>query len=388
MQVFKAFLNIAKKRLPSISFYFIIFFTLIIFMIRNADANINSNFESTSLDVCVIDEDNSEASDAVTNYLDQIHNLIDLPNDPEIIQDNLYYRYVDYVLIIPEGFSDMLAEGNTSGLYTNVTIPGSANSLFVDQQIDAYTQTMQTYLAASYSLKDAIAATDKSVAERESIHTVSFTADTQDRSNNIFVYYRYLVYILLVLLISGLTPLLVTINAKQVQERTLCSSISTTSRMLQIILGSGCYSFVIWIIFMLAAILFYGKNFFTAYSLYGALNSFVFLLFSASFTVFVSNFAPSATIAHMIANVVSLCNSFLCGVFVPQNMLSDQIVKVSRFLPGYWYTRANDMLGGLCDASFDQKTYFICIGVEFLFAAAFFVASLVASKTQKQDLAN
>ena len=41
---------------------------------------------------------------------------------------------------------------------------------------------------------------------------------------------------------------------------------------------------------------------------------------------------------NMISNMLVLSMSFLCGVFINQELLSDGIVKAAHFMPLYWYT--------------------------------------------------
>lgn len=387
MQVFNAFIKIARKRLGTIITYFSIFAVLCFIMTSQRDTQFDSNFQSTSLDICIIDRDGSTASLALTDYLSSIHNRIDLPDDEEVLQDNLYYRYVDYILTIPEGFEEKLKNGTDSELLTNVKIPGSGNGAFIDQQIDSYLQTIQMYLAGGYTLENAIASTDSFLAESPDVTSVSFTKENSNDSDA-FYFFRYLPYVLVAILISGLSPLLVTMNEKDLRARTTCSSLSLSNHNLQVSLGATVYSLSVWLAFMLLGIIFYRTEMFTTNALYAMLNSFIFLLFTASVTLLISLFSPSPNIANMLSNVISLSMSFLCGIFVPQSMLSENIVKASRFLPAYWYTRANDMLGGLSDTALSIEGYWQSILVQLLFTVAIFVAILVTSKLKQQRTKN
>lgn len=387
MQVFNAFIKIARKRLGTIITYFAIFAVLCLIMTSQRDAQMNSNFQSTSLDICIIDRDGSTASTALTDYLSSIHNRIELPDDEEVLQDNLYYRYVDYILTIPEGFEKNLKNGATSKLLTNVKIPGSGNGAFIDQQIDSYLQTIQMYLAGGDTLENAIASTDSFLAESPDVTTVSFTKESSSDSDA-FYFFRYLPYVLIAILISGLSPLLVTMNEKDLRARTTCSSLSLSSHNLQVSLGAAVYSLFVWLAFMLLGVIFYGAEMFTTNALFAMLNSFIFLLFTASVTLLISLFSPSQNVANMLSNVLGLSISFLCGIFVPQSMLSENIVKASRFLPAYWYTRANDMLGGLSDEAMNPDFYWQNILVQLLFTVAIFVAILVTSKLKRQRTHN
>lgn len=48
---------------------------------------------------------------------------------------------------------------------------------------------------------------------------------------------------------------------------------------------------------------------------------------------------------NAIVNTVSLGSSFLCGVFVQQELLGETVPSIARFLPAYWYVKAVDISG-------------------------------------------
>ena len=85
----------------------------------------------------------------------------------------------------------------------------------------------------------------------------------------------------------------------------------------------------------------------------------------------------------MIANVVGLGMSFLCGIFVPQAILSDNLLQVSRFLPAYWYVRITNMFGSYSAEPFSMNFYWKAIGIQLLFFVAIFAIYLVANKQHK-----
>lgn len=385
MQLFKAFLKIAKHNLPAISIYFLVYAAMTFLLGTTSQKNIDANFQSKSLNICIVDEDHSVASEAVTSYLDEIHDLIELENDPSLLQDYLYYRSIDYILTIPDGFEEKLLAGDTTGLYTNVKIPGSSTGYFVDQQIKQYTQTLQLYMAGGYSLEEAIADANRSLMETEYVTSISFQEDTTADRKEIFYFYQYLPYIFTVLLISGLAPIIIKFQQKEIHNRTSCSSEPLTKRNLQIVLGSVCYSLLTWISFHILAFIAYRESIFSTNVLYATLNSFVYLLVAASITYFASSFAINNNTAHMIGNTLGLGMSFLSGVFVPQSMLSDGVLNVAKFLPMYWYERSNNMLAGFSKDAFNLNLYWTSIGIQLLFAGAFLACALVVSKIRRQD---
>lgn len=384
MQVSKAFFTIARKRLLTAFIYIAIYTFIILILSSTAEDSMKDNFSSVSLTIFIADEDQTPASRALCGYLDSLHEIADLNNDEEVLADQMYYRTLDYVLTIPAGFEDSLTSGKKEALLTDVKIPGSTNGYFVDQQISQYVQSLQLYLSGGYSLTEAIAETDKSIADAVSVTTVSFETEGSSSDSRVFYFFQYLPYIFIAILFSGLTPVLVTLNKKSIKNRTTCSALTLTSKNLQL---AGCcvvYSLVVWLLFAGLNVLFYGTDCFTANAMLAMLNSLVFLLFTAALALLVSYFAPDDNVINMAANIVGLSMAFLCGIFVPQTMLSPSVLNVGRFLPAYWYIRANNMLAGFGNEVFDLSIYRTCILIQLLFTAAIFCITLLVSRKRKQ----
>ena len=136
---------------------------------------------------------------------------------------------------------------------------------------------------------------------------------------------------------------------------------------------------------MVLYLILYGGEGFSVNILYAVLNSFVFLLFAAAMALLISCFSPSDNTVNMLANIIGLGMAFLCGVFVPQSMLPDSVLSVAKFLPAYWYVRANDMLGGFGKEVFDMEFYWLCIGIQLLFTVAIFAVTMVFSKQRRSQ---
>ncbi len=74
--------------------------------------------------------------------------------------------------------------------------------------------------------------------------------------------------------------------------------------------------------------------------------------------------------------------SFLCGVFVDQSLLGDSVLSIARFLPAYWYVRANNMLSGISDEAYSVNSFMSFLGIEAIFAAALFAVVLIINKSK------
>ena len=103
--------------------YFLIFCAIAVAAANNGSDPKNSSFKTASLEVGIIDEDNSAASETLCNYLETMHTLTPLPYDNAALLDGLFYRTIDYILILPDGFENKLLSGAKEDLYETVQIP-------------------------------------------------------------------------------------------------------------------------------------------------------------------------------------------------------------------------------------------------------------------------
>ena len=198
MQLFKAFFKIVKQNIVASCIYFAVFMALTFMLGNSSQENIDSNFQSRSLDLCIVDEDNSEASRIITDYLASIHNIQETPSDSNQLQDYLYYREVSYILTIPQGFEEKLLAGDTSDLYTCIKIPGSYTGEFVDQQLMQYTSSLQLYVKGGYSLSAAAEHANTTLESLEITESIHFESATDGKQKSIFYFYQFLPYIFIV----------------------------------------------------------------------------------------------------------------------------------------------------------------------------------------------
>lgn len=385
MQVFKLFVRIFRKRLGTICVYVGIYAIFMMLFVSSGKEAIDSQFTMSRIDISVIDREHSVASEALTEYLGSMHRLIEVEDDETAIQDHIYYRYVRYILIIPEGFEEKLAAGERSGLLQNVQVPGSAQGIFIDNQVDTFIQELQIYLAGGYSMEDAVAAVQNAGNGEDAVEVLQFTEAKESGSDMAFHFFQYLPYIYILLLTCGLAPILFAMSKKDVYERTICSSVSLIKRNVQTALGCGFFSLLVYVIFILLGFAFCGKDMLRPELPYLLINSGVFLIFTLALTFLLCTaFTLNDSALNLVANIIGLGMCFTCGVFVPQELLAKEVLQVSRFLPAYWYIKNNNVLGGLTEEAFTVSGFWTAVGIQALFAAGMFAAALVASKLKEQ----
>lgn len=393
MQVFKTYFRIAKKQLHGALIYIVIFAAIMFMMSSFSSEEASTRFQSSSLYITVIDEDQTEASEALISYLESIHNIVELPDDTqETLFDSLYYGKISYVLTIPSGYSGRLSDLNTEELITGSKLNNSARGYFIDQQISEYLNNVTLYLSGGYTLTEALTKTAAAFEGEPEVDLIDFDTKTETAVNSMMVYFfQFFPYIFLSVLILGMCPILIVFHQKELRCRIQCSSLSQRSKNLQLTMGCIVYTFLLWLLFMLAALVFYGPSDLLSHQ--GLLligNSAAFLPVGVAITLLLGTLISSnnknntTNVLNMVANVIGLGMSFLCGIFVPQYLLGDAVLAIAHFLPAYWYVRNSNMIGGFSGEAMSYSTYWTGIGIQLLFFAALFAIYLVAARQKKQ----
>ncbi len=383
MPVFNTYMKIVKKNLFMAVIYVGIFI-LLTFMFSGNFAQNKTTFEDSRLMISLIDKDNSDASKAFTDFIASKNDITDIGTDKDDILDALYYTRVDYVLMIEEGFEEKLSKGETTGLFTNYQIPGSFDGVYIENTINQYVSILSAYMVGGSDVTTALTKTAETMAEETQVKVELFSDEAtaaSDYPQRTQFYFNFLPYGLLGTLISVLSAVLIKINGREVSFRAKCSSTTASSQTMQILLGSIVLVLITWILFMLVGVIING-GMFTGKSWLAVLNSFVFILVAAGIAILISILKSDSRSIAMIANIISLGMSFLCGVFVEQGLLDEAVLSVARFLPAYWYIKANDMLMFTTAETFNTSEFMTCIGIEALFAAALFAVIMLVSKAK------
>ena len=381
MTVFKGFLLITKRNIHMMFLYIAIFLTIAISVQKMTGGN-QSGFAQESLNIAVIDRDGGKLARGLADYLAQYHTLVDLPDDPSVIQDRMFYREVYYIVTIPEDFEERCLYGDE--LLPVTKVPGSNSGFYVDQQINTFLNDVRVMAASGFSLADAVA---------EVIDNSKDTAQVTMLDKNGFggeqplhaVMFQFIPYILISILCYSLGAIMIAFHNPDVKRRMMCSAIPVRRQNHQLVLGYILVGIIVWIICTLMPFLLYGKDFVNDPNMpYYLLNSFLMTLVSLSLAFLVSTLISRDELISAVVNVISLGMSFLCGVFVDLDILGKGVRTFAQFLPVYWYELANNLLAGNQSLSRAQTVSLLTdYGMQLLFAAAILGVALVISRNRR-----
>ncbi len=361
---------------------YIIIYTIVAIMVGKATQSEGElDFIESKPSIYICDNDNSEISQGLSEYMFLKCEKKELSDNENDVSESLYFRTVDYVLNIPEGFGDsFLNDGEL--VIENIKIPGSKSGKFTDMYVDRYLSILKTNLSYEKSVEKAVSDTIRNLSDTTEVSVI--IKDDKNRDVNVMVYlFQFIPFIFIMVTICGMTPVIITFNRSEVKNRTRCSSVKNSSKNLQLTAGVIVYGLFVWLILTIISVCMYGSEVFTLTGLLFIVNSLVFMMVAVGIALVVSNFELRSGALSGIANVVGLGMSFMCGVFVPQYLMSEGMLNIAKFLPAYWYIKASNMLGGISGEVYEPGKYMMYISVQLMFAIALIVISFAISKRKK-----
>lgn len=384
MQILKAFFKVAAKLKGSIIMNISIFITIGM-IISGTVKDTDAVFEQSQLKVVVFDEDGTTESKALYDFVADNHKIVKMENDPEKLWDNLYYHNINYVLTIENGYAEKLRNGETDDLFTYSVDPQSYSCEYLNLHLRQYVSTLSTLMKSGDDFDSAQDETITILKNDTAVTARNFSEKSSGGMNiKLVVFMRYMAYILPAIMLTVLSRIIIELRSENIKNRTFCSPISSMKYNGQIIAGSVIFSVAIWALVVAISFLLSGGTASGENVALAIVNSLVFMLISTGIAVLISMcFSKNSFAIDMIANIVCLGMAFLCGVFVDQSLLGEKVLNVGRFLPAYWYVKAIDNIGQVGGAVFDSGAVWQFIGVEALFAAAFFALSMVAARFKK-----
>ncbi|MBF7097496.1 ABC transporter permease [Alkalibacter mobilis] len=384
MPVFKLCLKIFKKNIPVMMIYFGLFIAVSIMMITMSTPTDQTGFSVSKARVAFFSEENTPLVEGLKTSLAENADFIDIEDDQEILQDSLYYRKINYVLRIPQNFTaDFMTGADPKVIKTS--IPGSTSNVYVDLKIESYLNTARMYLdlipgISQEKIKSQVLSDMAEETEVEMLRRDSSGSET----GLMQYFFNYLAYTFMFIIIMGVSVIMLVFNDPIIKQRNSCSPFSTTKINLQIFLSILLFTFFSWIVLAGLSLTFAIDEIPNFNTKYYVLNSLIFALTSSALSYLIASLVKGREAMIAIANVVTLGSSFISGVFIPQDLLSEGVLKIASFLPTYWFVRGNRMISMLMEKSgpvFDEMVSSMLIQLGFAFG--FFILTMIVSKKKR-----
>ena len=376
MQVFNLFYKIVKTRWVSLLIYTVIFVLILNFADLGGG---DTSFTSSKMRLTLYDMDESAASKKLVDYISKNNEIIDYKNDKDVLIDALYYTSTNYVITINKGFEEKLKAEKDTELFEAQYLHDSNTNKLADDMLNSYVSTVNAYMTGGMELYEAQDKAASALSEKSEVNFETFTDDNSFKATGFF---NFVPYIIFSLIISAIAPVIIAMNRKDIFFRTKCSSMKESSINFQTILASTIFVAFIWLLLMGMGIMKNGEMY-SGRIWYAVLNTLAFTIISIAIAMLIASFNVSEDALSFISVVLGLGMSFLCGMFVPLELLDSKVIAIGRFLPLYWYIRANNMICGSGNELFNLSKVMKFMGVELLFAVAIFAFAFAVRKQKK-----
>ncbi|WOO34882.1 ABC transporter permease [Anaerocolumna sp. AGMB13020] len=382
MQVFKAFYINLRKEMPSIIIYFIIFLLLSLLLSGNGRKQTEVVYNDSKVKMAVFDEDNTVLSKSLYEYLDKTQELRTINNDKDSITDELFYRNVEYVLTIKEGFEEKIKSGSFEGVVENVKVPDSVSGKLLDDKINQYLSVLSAYTVGGFSIDEAAAKALDTVSVTAKVTLLQVEGKEVEKSKA-YYFYTYIPYVLICMLINGLGGILLNFRKKDLDWRIKCSALSERSRNTALISAGLLFGFACWAAFVILSLFLYNEELTGIRGVLFIANSLVFLLVAMSLTYLVSFFVKTSSALNMASNIIGLGLSFLGGIFVPLEYMSKSVLRFSKLLPTYWYVMTNQTIDSFNRSGEQYNLIFRNFGIQAVIAGVIFAVAIGVSHSRR-----
>ncbi|WP_026645113.1 ABC transporter permease [Bifidobacterium sp. AGR2158] len=415
MRTFKATLKILLAQRLMILIY-VVWLCLMMFglswsLISDLSKMDNSTtFDSARPEVAVVNRDAHGAGldEPMRAFLERDCDLVDVGTTDEQLQTAAASNYVDLIVIIPDGYTDRLADAigrdaRMPQLDVVVSFTGAYGSL-ARLQVDEFLRLTRTAALAAAHDASVSAAALADAADR----VVDTLADASDAYPRIAVaddpgaagdrqeaartaYVQTVKMGVYPLLAAMLVCTALTMNAfagANVRRRLYASPQRTGTMVIQEFAGCALFGIVVSLLYWgislalpaLAGLPIDGIPLPTI--LYSGVSLALYALVSVASGFMIGMLSVNAVAINAIANVYGLLVMFTSGMAFPIDMMPKVMITIGKLLPGWWFCQSIDAVDGV-DGRVDLGGWLSCNGLVLLFGVAFICLGLAFSKGRR-----
>ncbi|MGG7059603.1 ABC transporter permease [Clostridium tertium] len=329
MTIFKATL----KRLfrQKLNLLFLIVLPLIFMIIAFSGSN-----GTAPLKVTIIDNDNTAITEDI---IDSIKDKAEVNfDDEDTIQNNLINNEIDYAIVIPEGYTQSLINGEDPVIKTYEAKEGNTSTA-IKTSLDNYINILKTF--AKNSNGDEEKFYDAVKYYSDGSYKLSYTSVDKGEGNKSKTD-TAMAFIVLNLLFSATsaTNIILKDREKNVFTRLFTTPITRFKYIFQSLLSFLVITFAqITLYFLVFKYIFKFNLGDSPLSLY--ILFLIFGVFTISLGVFITTHAKDLRVSGTVSTLVILPFAMLGGCFWPRDIMPTVLQNISKVIPTTWINASN-----------------------------------------------
>lgn len=351
--IFKNYMKIFIKNIKAVLFSFIIFMVMLIIFTSSKDNNVE--FKPMKLDLMINDEDKSEESKALINYLKEKHNvkeekITESEAKKQIVEDKI----IAY-MVINKNFKQNLLNNKKA---ISILAP-TKTSYITFLKID-----LKSYL--NYTLS----AINSNVDQQEVINTLKKEIDVKiidtklynqekgkEAFNTTFLILSYIVFMSIISIIINIDA---EFKKESLLKRMALSPYSQKSQTLQQFLAQIIISILISSFYLVVSISRVNESIPKTNLVYMSLAVFIFSFTAISLGQLLVSISKDVKVVNGVNSAFTLIMAFSSGVFLPMKFLPQGLINVSKFMPQYYFVKF------LEEINFEKFLLFVASQVVFI----------------------
>ena len=387
MQVFKLFNRIVLRNKSSFLIYFAVVLGITLLFVSGGEAGVTEGFQGSSVRLAADNRDNGPLSSALVDYLAAKTTLVPLPGDEEALRESLFFEDIQYVLVIPEGFSQRFLAGDGDAALERMVGSDRMSPVLAELLINRFFNLAGLYRASlpDLSAEDLAGKVSQGLtleADADLLSTLGSAAPSLQ------FYFRFYSYGCVAALLLCVSSVMMAVNKPNIRRRHAASPLAPMRLSIQLALGGVLLALLVWAAMSGVGIAMFGQGADQATLVMLAANALCYALVCLSLAFMFSYLIKSHNVQSAVANLVTISLSFLSGVFVPVELLGEGIRRLSIFLPTYWYVRTVDLLDpGMSPSPAANAAFAQGLLIQAGFAAAFLALSLLLARRKSQSIA-
>ena len=348
----------------------------------------SGQFEEASFLICYSDEDESDLSRGLIDYLSVANDVTDVKDMSDTkVEDMMFFRVYMHEFKFSDGFEQSVLNGGTDGIEYVSVLPSGAQSYVLQNQINKYLNTFRAFTKMGYSTSEACEKTKASLISHTEV-TIDIKESEKGESESSFMYYTNLNTWYVAFTVMAMSAGVVILNSasENLSSRIEASSVSRRKRTLINLLGLGAFGLMLFALLMIVNIIGgYGSSTFEEYFPLIMVNDLLAFMSACALVAFITSFKISNKIMNWIAILVGLSASFIGGAFVPQFLLGENLLRFSKFLPTYWFVLVNNMTHTDGYTAYDPSLVLQSFGIQILFILVFCAGAATVSKIRTES---
>ena len=380
MIVFKNYFKIVKSFIPTIIMYSAIFLFFAIFSTQNSEEV--TNFTEVKTNIAIINHDENTAFiQSFSDYIKEIAKVVEIDSDEDKLKDALFFREVDYIIVIPKDFSlDFLANKNPK--LETMQLPDSYGSVLTENILNRYLNTAKFYVSQNISEEQVVQYTKEDLSKN--VEVIMETENKVDGIAKMSYFFNFMNYTLIALCVYIVALIMASFRTSTIRKRNLISAMPKSKFNTMLFLGNLSVVFLNWFAYMIVALILFKEALFTVQGGLMVLNSFIFVISALSIAFLLGNITTKKEAINGIANVLSLGTSFICGAFVPQAYLAASVLNLGKIFPSYWYITNNNVIAEQAINNETLRTIFTNMGIVLIMCIILFAITAIVTNRQKK----